>query len=252
MDCNGTRQRPGAFSDNLTSSMSYYADPDGVTRPAAGAYNSGVAGRPLATNNAPSRPIILNRPFRSVGDLGYVFRDLPWKNLDFATTSSADAALLDLFSITDSETVAGKINLNTSEPLALEAMLVGTVKNIEDSATVNQPDAETIAEAVIDFTSTNGPLQNKSELITKLSDAISFAATDDNAILGRREAWIRALGEVGQTRTWNLMIDLVSQSGINNPSGDFVVQGEKRYWLHLAIDRYTGETVGQILEPVYE
>ena len=29
--------------------------------------------------------------------MGYVFRDLPWKNLDFFTPESADAALLDLF-----------------------------------------------------------------------------------------------------------------------------------------------------------
>ena len=34
--------------------------------------------------NLASRPIILNRPFRSVADLGYAFRGTPWRNIDFA------------------------------------------------------------------------------------------------------------------------------------------------------------------------
>jgi hypothetical protein len=33
---------------------------------------------------------------------------------------------------------------------------------------------------------------------------------------------------------------------------DFIVEGEKRYWLHIAIDRYTGKIIDQQLEPVYE
>jgi hypothetical protein len=32
----------------------------------------------------------------------------------------------------------------------------------------------------------------------------------------------------------------------------FVVEGEKRYWLHVAIDRYTGQIVDQQLEAVEE
>jgi hypothetical protein len=33
---------------------------------------------------------------------------------------------------------------------------------------------------------------------------------------------------------------------------NFVVEGEKRYWLHIAIDRFTGEVIDQQLEAVYE
>ena len=33
---------------------------------------------------------------------------------------------------------------------------------------------------------------------------------------------------------------------------DFVVEGEKRYWLHIAIDRFDGSIVGQQLEEVTE
>ena len=44
---------------------------------------------------------MLNRPFRNVGELGYAFRDLPWKTLDFFSDKSADAGLLDIFTIND-------------------------------------------------------------------------------------------------------------------------------------------------------
>jgi hypothetical protein len=55
------------------------------------------------------------------------------------------------------------------------------------------------------------------------------------------------------------MIDIIAQSGRYPPNvtdatdlRKFVVQGEKRYWLHVAIDRFTGEVVDQELEAVYE
>jgi hypothetical protein len=32
----------------------------------------------------------------------------------------------------------------------------------------------------------------------------------------------------------------------------FLVNGKKRYWLHVAIDRFTGEIIDQQLEAVYE
>jgi hypothetical protein len=43
-------------------------------------------------------------------------------------------------------------------------------------------------------------------------------------------------------------------SGPNNanPLANFVVEGEKRYWLHIAIDRFTGQVIDQQLEAVYE
>jgi hypothetical protein len=58
----------------------------------------------------------------------------------------------------------------------------------------------------------------------------------------QRESIARALGETVQTRTWNLLIDLIAQTGHYTSNaqglGDFIVEGEKRYWLHLAIDRF--------------
>ena len=62
-------------------------------------------------------------------------------------------------------------------------------------------------------------------------------------VKAQREAVPRALASVGQTRTWNLMIDVIAQSGSYPPAANdlanFVVQGEQRYWVHVAIDRFT-------------
>ena len=71
-----------------------------------------------------------------------------------------------------------------------------------------------------------------------------------------RDTIARALSEVVQTRTWGLLIDLVAQTGHYKPDAtsldDFIVEGEKRYWLHVAIDRFDGTIAGQRLEEVTE
>ena len=59
----------------------------------------------------------------------------------------------------------------------------------------------------------------------------------------QEQAISRALAEVGQTRTWNLLIDVVAQTGKYKPNSqdltgsNFVVEGEKRYWLHISLGR---------------
>jgi len=69
-----------------------------------------------------------------------------------------------------------------------------------------------------------------------------------------REAVPRVLASVRQTRTYNLMIDAIAQSG-NYPPGandlaNLVVQGEQRYWVHVAIDRFTGQLIDKQIEVV--
>jgi hypothetical protein len=87
-----------------------------------------------------------------------------------------------------------------------------------------------------------------------LAGAISNAPFTTNE--ETRETIARALAEVGQARTWGLLIDLVAQTGHYAPNAaglaDFIVEGEKRYWLHVAIDRFDGTIVGQQLEEVAE
>ena len=83
---------------------------------------------------------------------------------------------------------------------------------------------------------------------------LNLAASDET-----KQTIARALAEVGQARTWNLMIDVIAQTGnmlpgttdLTDPT-KFIVQGEKRYWLHIALDRDDGTVLGQQLEEVTE
>ena len=253
------------------SGVTYYSDVDGVNRRADGAYdvNGQAPGHPLATGNTASRPVMLNRPFRNVAEMGYAFRDEPWKTINFFAPESADAALLDLFSMDDVDIAAGRVNLNTRQPLVLQALLSGATK-IEQSTTLNSSsDASTIANAITTCTSAS-PFNNRAELVSRMMSSyntdtrfssspytsLSFSAAADNVIKTQWESIMRSLGDTTTTRTWNLMIDVIAQSGHYPPGAtalsQFVVDGERRYWLHIAIDRFTGQVVDRVLEPVYE
>jgi Tfp pilus assembly protein PilX len=318
-----SNQRITTGQGDFRVGVTYYADPDGVVRPADGLYSDLATGDgvptltdpgtgssalgdkqlPLVANSAGTdaipmsstsstgnarhgrRPVILNRPFRSVGELGYVFRDLPFKTLDFFSPSSADAALLDVFSLTDeskissnnqmTSVVAGQVSLNNAPLPVIMAMIVGGSKKDLDPtynfSGTSGLDGSNIAGVISNYlqpTSGPNPILNRAALVTQIQNAIQYISsgaikdTSRNFVSTDKynkayfEAPIRALADITNTRTWNLMIDIIAQSGEMSPTAqtlnDFVVQGEKRYWLHIAIDRYTGKIVAQQLEPVYE
>ena len=52
------------------------------------------------------------------------------------------------------------------------------------------------------------------------------------------------------------MIDVIAQTGHYGPNAqtltDFISEGEKRYWLHIALDRDNGTVLGTQLEEVIE
>ena len=301
---NSTYLYPGSWEQNFPqvsvstpypgTNDSYYVDPDGVNRPGDGylrfltttipTTGDGGAQLPGAyttndINNDPTgpntplvgrRPLILNRPFLSVGELGYVKRDLPFKTLDFFSPFSGDAALLDLFSITDEPKIsAGQVNFYNAPPEVLAAVVEGTGKEVLDSnyiATNLEPlNVGQDIQSTLNPQGTNSiPLLNRADLVTRLgggqySIAAGMKTTGypaDNVDKAYVESVVRALSDVSNTRTWNLFIDIIAQSGQMSPTAqtlnDFVVQGEKRYWVHIAIDRYTGKIIDSQVEPVYQ
>jgi hypothetical protein len=283
---------PATLAMNVAGSpttRTSYADNDGVTRPGDALYPepspsstpsfstpyyaSPTPAAPTPTPPANStlhfndyKPIMLNRPFRSVAELGYAFRDLPWKSLDFFSDASADAGLLDVFSINDEPgVVAGHVNLNTQQSAVLQSLLAGTlVSEMDASDTVSKTGitatAAPVMAANLVTATAAAPLRNRSELITRaglpttILSAVATGAAHDQRVKIRREVVARAVASTSQTRTWNLMIDVIAQSGRYPPTAadlsQFVVEGEKRYWLHVAIDRFTGEVIDQQLEAV--
>ena len=208
------------------------------------------------------RPIVMNRPFRSVGEMGYAFRDQPFKTLDFSSASSADNGLLDLFTVNENDTAtgitAGVINLNTAQDAPLGAVLAHsiTAEGIDGGtpSPSSMPNTSATPAATSLVTVTNStPLQNKADLATWIATQGVLGATLPKT---QREALARALGEGTQTRTWNLMIDVIAQSGRYPPGANnlanFIVEGEQHYWVHVAIDRFTGEVIDRQVEVVNE
>ena len=114
-----------------------------------------------------------------------------------------------------------------------------------------------IASRIASTNSGEGPILDRADLATALAAVVQSGGTAaDKANKNLREAALRALASVSDTRTWNLFIDVIAQAGSLPPAktdpGSFLVNGEKRCWLHLAIDRYTGKVVSKKLEAVYE
>jgi hypothetical protein len=245
---------PALYSQNINGAALFYRD-GGATGPVRMGDNGPSVSNAYGTGQDPYRPVVLNRPLRSVAEMGYAFRDQPFKTLDFSTANSADAGLLDLFCVNENSNTSGlraaAINLNTKQAPVLAAVIHHAVQADDITPTyVGLGNATTIATNIVSNT-LGTPFINRAELIGAL-------ATDTTLplIKTQHEAVLRALAEVGQTRTWNLMIDVIAQPGRYPPTAsslaDFVVEGEKRYWLHVAIDRFTGEIIDQQLEAVYE
>jgi len=205
-----------------TATNTYNYDVDGVIRPGDGYL--GVNANPYLANNATSfaaRPIILNRPFRSVGEMGFAFRGQgPWKSINFFNTNSADMGLLDMFGNDQAPLVAGKINLNTRQPVTIQAALQGAYKTEQlgsvPLSTLSSTESSNIASALTTYTSTNS-FVNRADLVRQFAQTSAyinyFSPSTDATIKSRREAAVRPLAELGTTRTWNLLIDVVAQVG---------------------------------------
>jgi len=209
-----------------------------------------------------SSPIVLKRPFRNVGELGYAYRNAS-TTLDFHSAGSPDAPLLDLFTYDTAAARAGIVNLNSQNSAVLAALIQGAISDEITTAFVGKADpasnrsktAYAAATAIITNTA-NGTSVNPAIGRQDVSRLVAATGAAVGSTEEAKETVARALAEVSQTRTWGLMIDVIAQSGRYPPSAtnlaQFVVEGEKRYWLHVAIDRFTSEIIDQQLEAVYE
>ncbi|MDR0533799.1 MAG: hypothetical protein LBH01_07580 [Verrucomicrobiales bacterium] len=296
---NTVRKHP---QDSVAEQRHFNRDPDGIVRRTMGGYASDPVnggsdtqsiGLPMVAGNNASRPLILNRPFRSVAELGYAFRDTPWGNINFSFPESGDSALLDVFCINDNTNsdalVAGRLDLNTRQSPVIAALISGVQRDETNSSLlISSTAAATIGNSYVDYTTNTRTITNRADLVGSwinsgstppTPDVNNPAAYYDNNFAGfiattgtiqnirqdtpemalitrQRESVIRALADCGTARTWNLLIDLVAQSGRFAPEetnlGKFTVEGEKHYWLHVAIDRYTGKVIDSQLEIVNE
>lgn len=294
-DATSSFESTPAATQNILTLSPHMTDPDGVVRRAMGGYASStgttpttVVGLPMTGTtpvNPSSRPIILHRPFRSVAELGYVFSDTPWKNIDFFSSESGDGGLLDVFCIKDDDRPdalsAGRLDLNSRQTPVFQALLAGAYRDELTPTDVlsagSTSEASSVATALVKRTTSNaqgkGPLMNVADLVGRYTAGFSndngqhydgfstdlgacYTSPSGGLIQRFREASMRALVDAGQAGTWNLLIDVVAQVG-RYPTGstkltDFLVTGERHYWVHIAIDRTTDQVIDENIESVNE
>lgn len=217
--------------------------------------------------DAPARPAtiaVINRAFRNVGEIGYAYKNGS-TGVDFISAVSSEAPLLDLFTYNTATKRAGIVNLNTQNPAVLAAIIQRAFSNDSSATKVvvgqndppSDPSKSAYDAAVAIITNpVNGtavkPALGRQDVARLVAAAGAIIGTGEE----EKETVARALAEVGQTRVWGLFIDVIAQTGRYAPGttnlANFIVQAEKRYWLHIAIDRLTGKVIDQQLEAVYE
>ena len=294
-------------NNNLEFNNIAYKDPDGIQRRATSGdlletHDPFRVGQPLfdrdpqdpaqykddaTMRNYRSRPIILDRDFNSVAEMGYAFRDVAFKNIDFMMPESGDKALLDFFSVREAKNStysgeplkAGLVDLNTPHLEILTAILSGTrkvedVDNIQASGTdahlIARQDADKIARLVYEQGQDQafGGFDNFADLISKYDGSgLQYADFQsmspslaqnfgeiDGRIKRRFESVVRALTSNTSTGTWNVLIDVVAQTGrlkSDKRLDGFVASGQERKWVCLTIDRFTGKVLHRSEEIVF-
>ncbi len=256
------------------------ADPDGIRRSndleigSIGSYVKTVntvlgdflnSARPRSGQTPPvseERNAIRHQPFYTVAELGGVFRDEPWKTLNFATPESGDKALLDFFCINEPGALgisAGRINLNnTNPPDTFDPQLIDTSYLIGGDTAITETEVSLLRSYLVNATGER-PFLSPADLVG-VPDATAYAEIypDLTGSKQRREIIARALGTAGQTRTWNFFIDLIAQVGTmaKTPSpdlrNDFIPTAEYRFWIHVAVDRFTGKAKDLHIEAYQE
>jgi hypothetical protein len=214
---------------------------------------------------------VVNHAFSQVGDLGYGIETpttgVPTLGFWNSTTTPPFqyAPVLDFFSYNPVSSVyprAGVVNLYTKNVPVMAALLKSALKNDSVAASppsvISQAEANAAAQAIVCetqwvLTGTNPPgcsaplgvsvtqVDMTRAIAGRLAarafrDVPSLAISDDT-----KGAVVRALAELGQTRTWNLLVDVIAQTGHYGPNAqgltDFIPEGEKRYWLHVSLGR---------------
>src|SRR6266566_2633448 len=89
------------------------------------------------------------------------------------------------------------------------------------------------------------PMQNKAELITRASLPTTILPVPTTGTQPNPQQTVKARR------------DVVAQSGhfklnASNLQNDFIVEGEQHYWVHVAIDRFTGQVIDKQIEVVNE
>ncbi len=152
------------------------------------------------------------------------------------------------------------MNTGLASTAVLNAVFKGAGQDPTGATALSSPYALASAYSAYAMDSFGNPIAsvplNVSALPTFLASLNNISSVGLDHIKYHREPVIRSLAGSSQTRTWNLLIDVVAQTGRYPSSAsslaDFMVDGEKRFWLSVSIDLYTGKVIDRLLEPAWE
>ncbi len=241
---------------NRTTSAVRYTELDSsgasILRPGDAAYLND-ADFPTIPGNFLTRTPVLNRPFRSIGELGYVFRDLPGKTLDFFTNKSGDLPLLDVFCLEEGEISSGRVDF-VQAPLPIrQAILSGAFMNYRSQApmVLSSTQARELTEQ---SSKTIVSIERNSDFASQILKLPGMDQEKGGAISQVKqesESVLRSWVESHSNSTWQIMVDIVSQTGkTSKETGRFSTHGERRAWVHASIDRQTGKVLDLEVEHV--
>jgi hypothetical protein len=238
--------------------------------------NFNFARPPFAPNplslGVPNNYVLLNRRFENVGEFGYAYDPFndpvcptPSKTLNFACPTSHARALLDFFTYNEASPRAGIVNLNTRNGPVLASIINGALLHDLTAEAVptslaSRDNGLAAGQAIVQETTTNGPALTRADVARLAASAAAALPAVPGFEDEAKETIARALADTGQTRTWNVMIDVIAQTGHYGPNAqnlpDFIPEGEKRYWLHIALGRDLNngavDVLGTQLEEVLE
>jgi hypothetical protein len=207
---------------------------------------------------------VINHSFSNVGQFGYGIdtSNASLATLNFSSPSFPDAPILDFFSynpISSAYPRAGIVNLYTKNAPVIAAILANTLKtdaaaaNPAPTPVVTASQAMDAATRIVQETQNvlagspgYGPVTQTDmtrAIAARLVAAGAAAPSWSGSTQEQQQSIARALAEMGQTRTWNLFVDVIAQTGKYKPNApdltgsNFIVEGEKRYWLHIALGR---------------
>ena len=86
--------------------------------------------------------------------------------------------------------------------------------------------------------------------------ALPISGPSSFTIKRQREAVIRSIADSVETRNWNIMVDVIAQSGRfrtgATAGSGFLTEGESRSWQFTSLDRFSATVLDQLRESVAE
>ncbi len=136
---------------------------------------------PSPSPTANSVTPVLQRPFQNVGELGYAYNPVTGNTLDFRTSGSSEAALLDFFTYNTTDNTAtygfpyplraGPVNINTRNSAVIAALLTGALQTWPPPGTGVPSSSATPAATLIAAATNTQPAMSRQD-IARLAAAV--------------------------------------------------------------------------------